>query len=54
MSLDPSLIRNADSWSVYYSERGLETGRRRFTSQSDALRHLLETLKNDPSTRLET
>lgn len=37
-------------WSVYYSERGLETGKRIFLSESTALDHLLEILEKDAST----
>lgn len=45
------LSGNDNHWSVYYSERGLDTQNRHFASESNALEHLLETLKNDPSTR---
>lgn len=48
------LSGNANHWSVYYSERGLETQKHHFGSQSAALEHLLQTLKNDPSTKLES
>lgn len=48
------LSGNDNHWSVYYSERGLETQKRHFASESATLQHLLETLKNDPSTRLES
>lgn len=48
------LSGNDNHWSVYYSERGLETQKRHFASESAALEHLLETLKNDPSTKLES
>lgn len=48
------LSGNESHWSVYYSERGLETQRCQFDSESTALKHLLEMLKNDPSTRLES
>lgn len=38
-------------WSVYYSERGIQSGRRDFASESDACEYLFQILKNDPSTR---
>jgi hypothetical protein len=47
------LSGDANNWSVYYSERGLETGKRHFDSQSEALEYLLETLKSDPSATRE-
>lgn len=46
------LSGNENHWSVYYSERGLNTKMRRFGSEAAALKHLLDVLKNDPSTRL--
>lgn len=48
------LSGRANHWSVYYSERGLETQKRQFASQSEALSHLLEKLMNDPSTKLKS
>jgi hypothetical protein len=47
------LAYKGGSWSVYYSERGLETEKRHFSSEGAALGYLLGTLKNDPSTRIE-
>jgi len=41
-------------WFVYYSERGLETGRRDFASESEACQYLLEVLRKDPTTRAGT
>jgi hypothetical protein len=38
-------------WSVYYSERGAESGRRRFGSEDEACTHLLELLKKDSLTK---
>lgn len=46
------LSGNGNHWSVYYSERGLETKKRNFGSESAALKHLLGLLKSDRSTRL--
>ena len=40
-----------DGWSVYYSERGLETGKRIFQSEAEACRHLYSILLNDQPTR---
>ena len=39
------------SWHVYYSERGLQTGRQSFDTQADAFEYLLSQLINDPTTR---
>ena len=38
-------------WHVYYSERGLRTGIRRFETESEACEYLFETLLADPTTR---
>jgi hypothetical protein len=38
-------------WVVYYSERGLETGLRRFADEDHACRYLLGLLLSDVSTR---
>lgn len=40
------------AWFVYYSERGEETGRKDFRTESEACEYFLELLKRDPSTRL--
>lgn len=37
------------NWFVYYSERGLETGRREFSTESEACQYLLNKLKGDPT-----
>ena len=39
---------HATNWHVYYSERGLESGKRRFLTESAACEYLLELLRNDP------
>jgi len=39
------------TWFVYYSERGLETGKRKFSGEDEACQYLLRILKNDPTTR---
>ena len=39
------------AWLVFYGERGLQKGLRRFVTQGAALGHLLATLRDDPTTR---
>ena len=39
------------SWSVYYSERGLESGWRPFASEETACEYLLKLLREDPTTK---
>ena len=36
-------------WFVYYSERGLESGKQEFASETDACTYLLNKLKKDPT-----
>ena len=38
-------------WFVYYSERGTESGKREFASESEACEYILELLRKDPTTR---
>ena len=38
-------------WSVYYSERGLETSKRTFPSEAEACLHLLTVLRGDSTAR---
>ena len=38
-------------WDVYYSERGLETGKHHFSTESTALEYLLETLRADQAAK---
>jgi hypothetical protein len=40
-------------WVTYYSERGLETGRREFASEDEACRYFLDWVSSDPTARLE-
>ena len=40
---------HGDHWDVYYSERGLQTGLRRFDAEAAALDDLLARLRADPS-----
>ena len=37
-------------WNVYYSERGIESGTRDFTSEADACDYLYKVLIRDPTT----
>lgn len=39
------------AWSVYYSERGLQSGKKEFASESEACEYLLQLLRKDASTR---
>jgi len=41
----------ANSWSVYYYERGIESGKKVFSNECDACQYLLGVLKNDPTTQ---
>jgi hypothetical protein len=36
-------------WFVYYSERGLESGKKEFVSETEACEYLLNKLKEDPT-----
>lgn len=40
-------------WCVYYAERGQRSGLREFNSENEACVFFLETLNNDPTTRLQ-
>jgi hypothetical protein len=45
-------LRQEDStWVVYYSERGLQTGRRAFAEESEACEFFLKAMVSDPTTR---
>jgi hypothetical protein len=45
------LRQDKDSWVVYYSERGLRTGERTFTTEGEACGYFLEKMTADPTTR---
>ena len=45
------LLQRGDCWTVHYSERGLETGRSDFTSEADALGHLLALIRGDQTAK---
>jgi hypothetical protein len=44
------LRRDTDGWSVFYSERGLETSLRKFATETEACEYLLAQLQGDPTT----
>jgi hypothetical protein len=46
-----TLSERDDRWVVYYSERGLESGKREFATESEACQNLLNQIMNDPTTR---
>lgn len=46
-----TLSESSDRWFVYYSERGLESGKKEFATQSAACEYFFNLLKNDPTTR---
>jgi sugar/nucleoside kinase (ribokinase family) len=46
-----TLSESSDRWFVYYSERGLESGKKDFDTQSAACEYFFNLLKNDPTTR---
>jgi hypothetical protein len=39
------------AWVVYYSERGIESGKKQFVNENDACEYLLQLLSDDPATR---
>lgn len=47
------LSHSAAGWSVYYSERGHEKGKRAFRTELGACRYMLGQLLSDPSTWLD-
>lgn len=47
------LERLADGWHVYYSERGLRTGERTYSTEHEACEFMASRLLADPSTRRE-
>ena len=40
------------AWVVFYSERGLQTGKTAFNSESAACEYMLDALCSDPTTRV--
>lgn len=45
------LEQSASGWSVYYSERGIESGKKVFGSESEACEHLANSVLSDGSTK---
>jgi hypothetical protein len=46
------LRQEAHEWVVYYSERGLQTGKRAFHSEADACSYMFESLRSDPTVKV--
>jgi hypothetical protein len=46
-----TLARRGNVWSVYYSEHGIESGKRDFESEDSACEYFLEVLRSDPNAR---
>lgn len=46
-----TLAEEAGMWSVYYSERGLQTGKRTFATEAEACEYILDKLRGDPTTK---
>jgi hypothetical protein len=42
-----------DRWCIYYSERGLQTGKRYFVDEKSACVHFLNEMRADPTTRVD-
>ena len=47
-----TLSESCGQWFVYYSEKGLESGKKEFATESQACEYLLRLLKNDPTVRM--
>ena len=45
------LRHEENSWVVFYSERGLETGKVSFDTEAAACEYFLSTMRSDPTTR---
>jgi hypothetical protein len=45
------LRQEGADWVVYYSERGLQTGKQNFKSEPEACAYLLKELQDDPTAR---
>ncbi len=46
------LRKEGNEWFVYYSERGLQTGKTSFQSDADACSYMLEALRTDPTVKV--
>ena len=40
-------------WVIYYSERGLQTGKRSFPTEAQACEYFLESLRSDPTVKVD-
>ncbi len=40
-----------NGWCVFYSERGLQTGKKYFPDESSACEHFLDEMRSDPTTK---
>ena len=47
-----TLSESYGRWFVYYSEKGVESGKKEFATQAQACEHLFKVLMNDPTTRI--
>jgi hypothetical protein len=47
-----TLAEEAGTWSVYYSERGLQTGKRTFPTEAAACEYFLDKMRDDPTTKV--
>ena len=43
-----AIEEEAGGWCVYYSERGLQSGKRTFATESEACEYLLSQLRTEP------
>ncbi len=41
------------SWCVYYSERGLQTGKQCFADEQSACEYFLDEMRSDPTTKTD-
>jgi hypothetical protein len=46
-----TLSKESGMWCVYYSERGLQSGKKTFPTESEACMYLLEWMRSDPTTK---
>ena len=45
------LSRSGQNWVVFYYERGIETGKKTFSSENEACEYLLRIVRKDPTTK---
>ncbi len=48
------LEQDNDGWSVYYSERGIKRGLKKFSTESEACDYFLKTVTNDSTTQCKS